>query len=155
MEKDDGIILTGENRRNGRKTCPSATLSTTNPTWNGPGANPGLRGEGPANNRLSYGMASIKTTKRLTHTYPWNSTITCSVPLPIFSYSFLFFFFFFFIAATALSDQDRPNTGSPHNSTSCLHFLLAFAAVFRSLSTSSSHLVGGLITLVIPLNELN
>jgi hypothetical protein len=27
-----GMILTGENRRPRRKTCPSATLSTTNPT---------------------------------------------------------------------------------------------------------------------------
>jgi hypothetical protein len=26
------------------KTCPSATLSTTNPTWPDPGANPGRRG---------------------------------------------------------------------------------------------------------------
>jgi hypothetical protein len=26
-------ILTGEKRRTRRKTCPSATLSTTNPTW--------------------------------------------------------------------------------------------------------------------------
>jgi hypothetical protein len=25
--------LTGENRRTRRKTCPSATSSTTNPTW--------------------------------------------------------------------------------------------------------------------------
>jgi hypothetical protein len=38
-----------------RKTCPSATLSTTNPTWIEPGANPGLRGESPATNDLSHG----------------------------------------------------------------------------------------------------
>jgi len=25
---------TGDNRSNGRKTCPVASLSTTNPTWN-------------------------------------------------------------------------------------------------------------------------
>jgi hypothetical protein len=31
---------------NRRKTCPSATLSTTNPTWTDPGSNPGLRSEG-------------------------------------------------------------------------------------------------------------
>jgi hypothetical protein len=37
------------------KTCPSATLSTTNPTWPEPGSNPGRRGGKPANNRLSYG----------------------------------------------------------------------------------------------------
>jgi hypothetical protein len=40
-------ILTGENRRTRSKTCPSATLSTTNFTWIDPGANPGLRGERP------------------------------------------------------------------------------------------------------------
>jgi hypothetical protein len=37
------------------KTCLSVTLSTTNPTWPDPGTNPGLRGEKPATNRLSYG----------------------------------------------------------------------------------------------------
>jgi hypothetical protein len=37
----------------GRKTCPNATLSTTNSTWIDPGANPGLRGERPAANDLS------------------------------------------------------------------------------------------------------
>jgi hypothetical protein len=36
------------------KTCPSATLSTTNPTWPDPGSNPGRRGGKPATNRLSY-----------------------------------------------------------------------------------------------------
>jgi hypothetical protein len=39
------------------KTCPSATLSTTNPTWVDPGANPGRRGGKPATKRLSYGAA--------------------------------------------------------------------------------------------------
>jgi hypothetical protein len=47
--------LTGENRQLGKKTCPSATLSTTNLTWTDPGSNPGLRGERPATNRLSHG----------------------------------------------------------------------------------------------------
>jgi hypothetical protein len=37
------------------KTCPSAILSTTNPTWRGLGLNPGRRGGKPATNRLSYG----------------------------------------------------------------------------------------------------
>jgi hypothetical protein len=41
----------------GGKTCPSATLSTTNPTWTGPGSNPGLRGGRPAVSRLSHGTA--------------------------------------------------------------------------------------------------
>jgi hypothetical protein len=43
------------NWRTRRKTCLSATLSTTDPTWINPGSNPGLRGERPANNDLSHG----------------------------------------------------------------------------------------------------
>jgi hypothetical protein len=39
------------------KTCPKATLSTTNHTWPDPGSNPGPRGGKPATNRLSYGAA--------------------------------------------------------------------------------------------------
>jgi hypothetical protein len=41
------------------KTCLSATLSTTNPTWPDPGLNLGLRGGKPATNRLSYGTAWV------------------------------------------------------------------------------------------------
>jgi hypothetical protein len=40
------------------KTCPDATLSTTNPTWSDPGLNPGRRGGKPATNRFSYGAAA-------------------------------------------------------------------------------------------------
>jgi hypothetical protein len=43
-----------ENRRTRRKTCPSATLSTTNATWIDPGTNQGLRGERPVTNCLSH-----------------------------------------------------------------------------------------------------
>jgi hypothetical protein len=39
------------------KTCPSATLSTKNPTRLDPGFNPGRSGGKPATNRLSYGAA--------------------------------------------------------------------------------------------------
>jgi hypothetical protein len=39
------------------KTCPSTTLSTTNPTWSDPGSNPDRRGGKPETNRLSYGTA--------------------------------------------------------------------------------------------------
>jgi hypothetical protein len=46
-----------ENRRTRRKTCPSATLSATNPIWIDPGANPSLRGERPTTNNLSHGTA--------------------------------------------------------------------------------------------------
>jgi hypothetical protein len=41
------------------KTCPSATLSTTNPTCQNPGSNPGFRGGKPATNGLSYGAAFV------------------------------------------------------------------------------------------------
>jgi hypothetical protein len=50
-------IFAGETEVLG-ENLPSATLSTTNPTWIDPGANPGLRRERPATNRLSHGTAS-------------------------------------------------------------------------------------------------
>jgi hypothetical protein len=59
------MILRGENRRTLRKTCPSATLSTTNPTKTALGVNPGFNGEKPATNRLSNGTAVENT-----HNYP-------------------------------------------------------------------------------------
>jgi hypothetical protein len=52
--------LTGKNEVLGGKTCPSATLSTTNPTWTDLGSNSGLRGERQATKRLSYGTALFK-----------------------------------------------------------------------------------------------
>jgi hypothetical protein len=55
--------LTGENRSTRGKTCPSAALSTTNPTWTDPGSNPGLRGERPATNRLSHGTDCVSRLK--------------------------------------------------------------------------------------------
>jgi hypothetical protein len=50
------MIFAGETEVLG-ENLPSATLSTTNPTWIEPGANPGLHGERPATNRLSHGAA--------------------------------------------------------------------------------------------------
>jgi hypothetical protein len=49
--------LTGEDRSTRGKTCPSATLSTTNPAWTDPGSNPGLRGGRLAANRLGTALA--------------------------------------------------------------------------------------------------
>jgi hypothetical protein len=40
------------------KTCPSATLSTTNFTWINLGSNPGRRGRKPVTNSLSDGTAN-------------------------------------------------------------------------------------------------
>jgi hypothetical protein len=51
--------LTGKNRSTRGKICPSATLSTTNPTWIEPGSNPVLRRERPATNRLNHGATHI------------------------------------------------------------------------------------------------
>jgi hypothetical protein len=45
------------NRIYSEKTCPSATVSTTNPTWPELGSNPGRRGGKPETNRLSYDAA--------------------------------------------------------------------------------------------------
>jgi hypothetical protein len=56
------MIFAGETEVLG-ENLPSATLSTTNPTWIDPGANPGLRGERPATNRLSQ----LTTTKQQKH----------------------------------------------------------------------------------------
>jgi hypothetical protein len=39
------------------KTCPSATLSTTNPTWPDVGLNPGRHGVKPTTSLLSYSTA--------------------------------------------------------------------------------------------------
>jgi hypothetical protein len=49
-----------ENRSTRGKTCPIATLSTTNPIWTDPASNPGLRGGRPAANSLSHGTAEIR-----------------------------------------------------------------------------------------------
>jgi hypothetical protein len=62
--------LTGEIRSTRRKTCPSATLSTTNPTWTDPGSTAGLRGDRPATNRLSHG-----TTK-----FMLKNNVCCALP---------------------------------------------------------------------------
>jgi hypothetical protein len=44
-----------EKPRYSGKSCPSANLSITNPTWTDPGSKPGLRSAKPAANRLSHG----------------------------------------------------------------------------------------------------
>jgi hypothetical protein len=54
MDSDSGKILTEENQELKRKPCPSAILSTTNPTWTDPSANLGLHSERPTTNCLSH-----------------------------------------------------------------------------------------------------
>jgi hypothetical protein len=70
------MILTGENRRTRRKTCPSATLSTTNPTRIDPGANPVLRGERPAANYLSHVTALLYMLPGSFVTIAWRTFIS-------------------------------------------------------------------------------
>jgi hypothetical protein len=61
------------------KLCPSATLSTTKPTWPDPGSNPGHGGGKSATNSLIYGAAqkisnskcNIQSSKDLTHLSAW------------------------------------------------------------------------------------
>jgi hypothetical protein len=73
-ESHGGMILTGENRRTRRKTCSSATLSATNPTW----TNAGLRGEKSAATRLSHVTAirmrhwEVKS-KKIGRIRPWRN----------------------------------------------------------------------------------
>jgi hypothetical protein len=55
-----GMGIDGK-RKYSEKTYPSATSSTTNPTWHDLGSNPGHRDGNPAANRLSYGTAHLLT----------------------------------------------------------------------------------------------
>ena len=75
------MILTGDNRSNRVKTCPSAALSATNPTWTEPESNPGLRGGRPATNRLSWhGLVLVlrcSTKIKYTLIFSYSKTIQC------------------------------------------------------------------------------
>jgi hypothetical protein len=57
-----GMKNGGGSRSTRRKTCLSATLSTTNPTSLDPGLNPGRCDGKPVTNRLSYGAVTAATT---------------------------------------------------------------------------------------------
>jgi hypothetical protein len=54
MENHGEIILKVENRTTQRKTCPSVSLSTTDPLWTYQGENSGLLSERSATNRLGH-----------------------------------------------------------------------------------------------------
>jgi hypothetical protein len=71
------MTMTGETEERGENLL-QFLFFTTNSTWTDPGANPGLRAERLATNRLSYGMAL--------------STVTCLIfikitKLPFVTYS--------------------------------------------------------------------
>jgi hypothetical protein len=57
VEHSVELQLAGEPKYS-EKTCPNATLSTTNPTWPDPGSHPRFRGGKRTTNRLSYGTAT-------------------------------------------------------------------------------------------------
>lgn len=61
-----GIILTQENRRTRKITCPNATLYITDPTWTDLSMNPGLRDDKPATNCLCCGTAVQRHTAKFT-----------------------------------------------------------------------------------------
>jgi hypothetical protein len=59
MESHGGMILTGKIEEFGEIPVPML-ISITHSTWIDHGANPGLRSERLASNRLSHGTASIQ-----------------------------------------------------------------------------------------------
>jgi hypothetical protein len=70
------------NWRTRRKTCPNATLSSTDLTWTDPGANPGLRSENQESNFLSnyktrpgYCFSPLKQEVRLNIIYKFCSNL--------------------------------------------------------------------------------
>jgi hypothetical protein len=103
MEHRWNEIDRGKPKYSGGKTCPSATLSTTKPTWTDPGSNPGLRGERPATNRLSHDTAFWSFTR----SHPvenslWKRLRTCRKTdyrmnyLLIYTHTYIYIFFFLF-----------------------------------------------------------
>jgi hypothetical protein len=70
------------------KTCPGATLSTTNPTWPDPGLNPSRRGGKPATNRFSYG-AAVELAYELWYWWMSLMSISSSRADPTQKYSFI------------------------------------------------------------------
>jgi hypothetical protein len=68
------------------KTCPSAALSTTNPTCC-PDANPGRRGGKPATNRLSYARRTCYLVS-ISCTYDYKKLIDTKLPIAVFHNTF-------------------------------------------------------------------
>jgi hypothetical protein len=73
--------VTWENRSTRGKTCPSATLSITNPTWTDPGSNPGLCGGRPAADRLNHGTATSDGHWFMTCVFRGSTQIQAGPPL--------------------------------------------------------------------------
>jgi hypothetical protein len=75
------------------KTCPSSSLSTTNPTWPDRGSKTGFRGGRPATNRLSHGtlvlqdgwwyLAATTTHNRTQEALPTSAKACCCLLLEL------------------------------------------------------------------------
>jgi hypothetical protein len=72
------------------KTCPSASLSTTNPTCC-PDANPGRRGGKPASNRLSYDtvcpVSLLQGLRNFSYLYPSSRAMALGSTQPLIEMS--------------------------------------------------------------------
>jgi hypothetical protein len=68
------MMLTGRMEELGQETCPSVTLSTTNPKW----TDTGVRDERPASNRLSHGTAYLVCHSVNTVSVRILNSLTCS-----------------------------------------------------------------------------
>jgi hypothetical protein len=82
MEHRRNKIDMGKPKYSGKKPVPSATLSTTNPTWTDPGSNTGLRDERPATkppSALTRPVLSVETVRAPAQT---KHGVTYSVPSP-------------------------------------------------------------------------
>jgi len=71
----DGVNLTGQKRYTRRKTCPSANMSTTNPSRSDLGSKLGLRDGSLMTKRLNHGMAS-RYVLNVTHVYKISAYFT-------------------------------------------------------------------------------
>jgi hypothetical protein len=67
-----------ETRMNSEESCPSVTLSITNPTRTDQDAKPCLHGERPVTNRLSYGMA-FYSAYDISHFHKWDIFTAASI----------------------------------------------------------------------------
>jgi hypothetical protein len=76
------MILTRENRKTQRNTCPSATFGTTNLTWTDLGSNQVLRGNRPVTNLLTHRTARILK-RKITQSYWKVRFAPCSERSPV------------------------------------------------------------------------
>jgi hypothetical protein len=84
VEQSVELELGGETNYS-QKTCPHATLSTTNPTWPDLGWNPGRRVGKPATDRLSYGTAHGPCCVPVCVSHPVNFWMTAPISMKLYT----------------------------------------------------------------------